>query len=168
MLTFLVDLPNEEARTKILESHLDGETLEPGVSLTEIAKKTQHYSGSDLKNVCVSSALARIKETIMLEQTPSTTKLDFDTLKSKMESIDDWSVYLGKSGNGRSQPPATLSSALKLKPLNETHIELGLSECPPSLSDEMETLVELRKWNGRYGDGSSRKSAKLKGIGFDI
>jgi hypothetical protein len=58
----LVDLPVEKDREAILKIHLKDETLDPSVSLSTIAKNTPFYSGSDLKNVSVSAALACIRE----------------------------------------------------------------------------------------------------------
>ncbi|KAF8944196.1 hypothetical protein BGZ52_010839, partial [Haplosporangium bisporale] len=48
----LVDLPSEHARERILNVYLGQETLEQGVDVQELAKKTTFFSGSDLKNLC--------------------------------------------------------------------------------------------------------------------
>jgi ATP-dependent Zn protease len=40
-----------EAREKILTVHLEGESLARDVDISELAKKTELYSGSDLKNM---------------------------------------------------------------------------------------------------------------------
>ena len=61
------DLPNEEDRHTILKLHLVGETLDRGVDLATIAKRTALYSGSDLKNICVSAALRAVTEDISME-----------------------------------------------------------------------------------------------------
>ena len=45
----LVDLPGEPEREKILEILLRGETLAPDADTKSIAKKTEGFSGSDLK-----------------------------------------------------------------------------------------------------------------------
>ena len=45
----LVDLPNEDARKKILHVHLRQETLDSDVELDRIVSKTKGWSGSDLK-----------------------------------------------------------------------------------------------------------------------
>ncbi|KAG9588338.1 AAA-domain-containing protein, partial [Aureobasidium melanogenum] len=58
----LVDLPLAKDREGILNIHLKGETLDPAVSLSELAKNTPLYSGSDLKNLCVAAALAAVRE----------------------------------------------------------------------------------------------------------
>lgn len=58
----LVDLPVAKDRESILKIHLGGELLDETVKLTELAEQTPLYSGSDLKNLCVSAALACVRE----------------------------------------------------------------------------------------------------------
>ncbi|KAI4719733.1 AAA-domain-containing protein [Aureobasidium sp. EXF-10727] len=58
----LVDLPLAKDREGILNIHLKGETLDPAVSLSDLAKNTPLYSGSDLKNLCVAAALAAVRD----------------------------------------------------------------------------------------------------------
>ena len=146
-------MPEEEARKKILESQLKHEVLDDSVDLTEIAKKTKMYSGSDLKNVCVSAAIARVKETIVASRDPS-------NFGQVIENIEDWSEYLGKSSEA--------DEIVKMIPLKNVHLEIGLKECPPSLAEETETLVELRKWDKQYGDGAAAGKSKKSGYGFQL
>jgi SpoVK/Ycf46/Vps4 family AAA+-type ATPase len=155
----IVDLPTEEARLKILESNLKGETLDADVDLKEIAKKTSVYSGSDLKNVCVAVALARVKETLFEEHMGADKTLE--GIQEKMNQIDDWGEFLAEK-----TPGAKSSSALKS--LTNAQFDIGLKECPPSLSDEMSTLVELRKWDAKYGDTLSKRKDFHKGYGFAL
>ncbi|KAG0638693.1 hypothetical protein HOY80DRAFT_1077115 [Tuber brumale] len=58
----LVDLPTVEDRREILKIHLAAEILAPSVSLQSLAEQTTLFSGSDLKNLCVSAALACVRE----------------------------------------------------------------------------------------------------------
>ena len=58
----LVDLPTEEARLAILKIHLKNEQLDPSINLAELARRTPFYSGSDLKNLAVSAALACVRQ----------------------------------------------------------------------------------------------------------
>jgi SpoVK/Ycf46/Vps4 family AAA+-type ATPase len=58
----LVDLPTQVDRKEILRIHLRGEQLDDSVDLDDLAKRTPFYSGSDLKNIAVSAALACVKE----------------------------------------------------------------------------------------------------------
>lgn len=146
----LVDLPTLEARTKIIESQLQGEELDPSINMAELAKRTANYSGSDLRNVCVTAALARVKESVLLEGADSN------------KVVDDWGAYLSTRENLEEKD-------FKLMALNSKHLDIGLAECPPSLSEEMQTLVELRKWDAQFGDGAAgRKGKKPAMIGFDL
>ncbi|KAH0543912.1 hypothetical protein FGG08_001813 [Glutinoglossum americanum] len=65
----LVDLPTEKDRVEILKIHLKDESLDPDVSLIDIASQTNLYSGSDLKNICVAAALSCVREEIALAST---------------------------------------------------------------------------------------------------
>lgn len=58
----LVDLPTRDDRLEILKIHLVSEVLAPSVSLEAITDQTNLFSGSDLKNICVSAALACVRE----------------------------------------------------------------------------------------------------------
>ncbi|KAE9375752.1 hypothetical protein N431DRAFT_370578 [Stipitochalara longipes BDJ] len=58
----LLDLPVEADREAILKIHLKSEILDESVSLSQLAKDTPFYSGSDLKNLSVAAALACIRE----------------------------------------------------------------------------------------------------------
>lgn len=58
----LVDLPIAKDRESILGIHLKNEALDDSVSLSNLAEQTPLYSGSDLKNLCVSAALACVRE----------------------------------------------------------------------------------------------------------
>ena len=159
----VVDLPTEAARVKILESHLRDEELDSSIDLADLAKKTINYSGSDLKNVCIAAALARMKECIIQDYlNRAKDGCDETQLSIVLEQIDDWGSYLAD------KEPLADGKRTILK-LAKQHIDIGLKECPPSLSDEMQTLVELRKWDGLYGDGASKRNSKgHKGIGFGL
>jgi hypothetical protein len=58
----LVDLPIAKDRESILGIHLRHEALDSSVNLTTLSEQTPLYSGSDLKNVCVSAAIAAVRE----------------------------------------------------------------------------------------------------------
>ncbi|KAJ9098614.1 hypothetical protein QFC21_004261 [Naganishia friedmannii] len=62
----LVDLPGQKEREAILRILLKHEKLADDVDLNKIAGQTDTYSGSDLKHLCVSAALASLKETVHL------------------------------------------------------------------------------------------------------
>ncbi|OLL22153.1 Protein MSP1 [Neolecta irregularis DAH-3] len=119
----LVDLPTVEDRKEILRIHLQEETLDSDIDLAEIATRTNLFSGSDLKNLCVAAAMSAVTESS-------------STQHSK-------------------------------RVLRKSHIEVAFDEIAPSISDDMATLTELRKWDERYGDGAGKKARNGKRlIGF--
>ncbi|KZV80242.1 AAA-domain-containing protein [Exidia glandulosa HHB12029] len=60
----LVDLPGLSEMEKILAQYLRGENVDPSVNLTRLAKRTVDFSGSDLKHLVYSAALAAFKDTV--------------------------------------------------------------------------------------------------------
>jgi hypothetical protein len=49
--------------------------------------------------------------------------------------------------------------------LNSVHFENAMKEVGPSLTDEMATLVDLRKWDTIYGDNAKQKLKPAWGFG---
>ncbi|GJE90842.1 AAA-domain-containing protein [Phanerochaete sordida] len=66
----LVDLPGEKEREEILKILLRDEKFAADVDLKQLAKKTESFSGSDLKNLCVSAALDAVKERVEVPWRP--------------------------------------------------------------------------------------------------
>ncbi|KAI8066364.1 P-loop containing nucleoside triphosphate hydrolase protein [Gongronella butleri] len=123
----LVDLPKQEDRAAILRMLLADEQHD--VSIEQLAQATEHYSGSDLKNVCITAALKSLQE-----QLP--------TLR------DD-------SQQQQQHAPRTLT---------QQHFDHALKLVPASSSDEMQSLVEIRKWALKYGDGHQKKKPTTFGF----
>ncbi|KTW31570.1 hypothetical protein T552_00208 [Pneumocystis carinii B80] len=119
----LVDLPTEEDRKEILKIHLKDETLAKDVDFDELSQKTVFFSGSDLKNLCVSAALESINEDLQ---------------------------------NNNYVKPYT-------RILRKSHFEKTLNEITSSISDDMSSLIELRKWDEKYG---KKKNVIKKTWGF--
>lgn len=113
----LVDLPKEDDRMEILKILLRDEEHE--VSLAELARSTEHYSGSDLKNLCVTTALRAVQQEV---------------------------------------------SSKKKRILTQAHFDEALKLVRPSSAEDMDSLVEIRKWASKYGDGGSER--KKQAIGF--
>ncbi|KAM0431425.1 hypothetical protein ACHAPT_005402 [Fusarium lateritium] len=59
-----VGVPSAAQREGILRIHLRDEVLGPDVSVEKLAKMTTSYTGSDLKSLCVSAAMAAVYESI--------------------------------------------------------------------------------------------------------
>lgn len=123
----LVDLPVEQDREAILKIHLKNEQLEPSVDLADLARRTPFYSGSDLKNVCVATALTCVRE-------------EFEQ-KSQ------------HTGDTPYQYP-------ERRTLTPAHFERALEEISASISEDMSSLDEIRKFDEKFGDRKARRKKK--------
>lgn len=121
----LVDLPVVKDRESILNIHLAAEKLDETVKLKELAENTPFYSGSDLKNLCVSAALACVREENELESIPET------------------------------------------RTLSARHFEKAIKEISASISEDMSSLAQIRKFDEKYGDRRGRKKKPAYGFGGD-
>ncbi|MCD9560741.1 hypothetical protein HAX54_019530 [Datura stramonium] len=133
----MVNLPDAPNRAKILKVILTKEDLAQDVDLDSVASMTDGYSGSDLKNLCVTAAYRPIRE--ILE-------------KEKKE-------HAAASANG-GPPPAPCSSA-DLRPLNMDDFRYSHQQICASVSSESVNMTELLQWNDLYGEGGSRKKHSL-------
>jgi SpoVK/Ycf46/Vps4 family AAA+-type ATPase len=64
----MVNLPDASNREKILKVILAKEELAPGIDMDSLATMTDGYSGSDLKNLCVTAAHYPIREILEKEK----------------------------------------------------------------------------------------------------
>ena len=130
----LVDLPTETDRLEILKIHLRNETLAEEVNLPDLAKKTPFYSGSDLKNLAVAAALQVVREQ------HATAKL------WQKEHPDSTETY---------KYPTT-------RTITQTHFDKALLEISASISEDMSSLKDIKKFDEQYGDRRGRKKKSPK------
>ncbi|GMY15098.1 protein msp1 [Fagus crenata] len=133
----MVNLPDAPNRAKILKVILAKEDLSPSVDFDAIANMTDGYSGSDLKNLCVTAAHRPIKE--ILE-------------KEKKE-------HAAALAEGRSAP--ALSGSADIRPLNMEDFKYAHERVCASVSSESVNMTELLQWNELYGEGGSRRKKAL-------
>lgn len=57
-----LDIPGAKERAGILGVLLKDESLGPDVDISKLVELTPHYTGSDLKNLCVAAAIACVQE----------------------------------------------------------------------------------------------------------
>ncbi|GAU39552.1 hypothetical protein TSUD_38050 [Trifolium subterraneum] len=133
----MVDLPDAPNRGKILRVILAKEDLAPDVDLEAIANMTDGYSGSDLKNLCVTAAHCPIRE--ILE-------------KEKKER----SLALAEN-----KPEPELCSSADIRPLKMEDFKYAHEQVCASVSSESTNMNELQQWNDLYGEGGSRKMRSL-------
>ncbi|KIY50937.1 AAA-domain-containing protein [Fistulina hepatica ATCC 64428] len=160
----LVDLPGEKERLEILKILLRDEKLSPGVDLSALAKKTESFSGSDLKHLCVAAALDAVKELVKVPwstiETPASASSP--VVPATAESlVTDTNTEASSSEQSAASPQERLENAKDtprvLKPHN---FAKALKEISPSSSEMLGTLVELRKWNQEFGEGNKDRRKK--------
>ena len=128
----LVDLPTEQDRKEILKIHLRNEALADEVSIPELAKKTPLYSGSDLKNLAVAAALSAVREENAMAK-----------------------AYKEKGEEGEYEYP-------EKRTLTNKHFEVAIDEITASVSEDMASLKDIKKFDEQYGDRKGRKKKQPK------
>lgn len=94
--TFHIGLPTLEKRLKIIELILANEPLEKDVDLQVIALNCEGFSGSDLKELCRTAAMERIKE---VQASAKVSKVDFNDYSAteiRPIKMSDFSLALAK------------------------------------------------------------------------
>ncbi|KAF9507015.1 hypothetical protein BS47DRAFT_1304506 [Hydnum rufescens UP504] len=147
----LVDLPRfeereiEHSRTSgIITALLRDEELD-GVDISEIARRTKLFSGSDLKHLCVAAALASVQE---MHDTISGTK-------NKSENVGDSSVV----SESPDLPPRILCPR---------HFAAAFGQVSSSCSDDMSSVRLLRKWAGTFASGLNSGAVQGTCISTDL
>ncbi|KAM7501228.1 hypothetical protein LguiB_000132 [Lonicera macranthoides] len=133
----MVNLPDAPNREKILRVILANEELARGVDLSAVANMTDGYSGSDLKNLCVTAAHCPIRE--LLE-------------KEKKEK----SLALAEN-----RPLPALHCSADVRSLSMDDFKYAHEQVCASVSSESSNMNELLQWNELYGEGGSRKKKSL-------
>ncbi|KAJ9187765.1 hypothetical protein P3X46_003186 [Hevea brasiliensis] len=133
----MVNLPDAPNRDKILRVILAKEELTPDVDLEAVANMTDGYSGSDLKNLCVTAAHCPIREILEKEK------------KERALALAD------------NRPLPTLYSSSDVRPLKMEDFKYAHEQVCASVSSESTNMNELLQWNDLYGEGGSRKKKSL-------
>ncbi|KAL5561481.1 hypothetical protein UlMin_031228 [Ulmus minor] len=133
----MVNLPDAPNRAKILKVVLAKEELEPGVDLDAVANMTDGYSGSDLKNLCVTAAHRPIREILEKEKKE----------RSRAEA--------------ENKPLPALYSSADIRSLKMDDLKCAHEQVCASVSSESRNMNELLQWNDLYGEGGSRKKTAL-------
>nr|KYP35432.1 Spastin [Cajanus cajan] len=133
----MVNLPDAPNRAKILKVILSKEELSPDVDLDAVASMTDGYSGSDLKNLCVTAAHRPIKEILEKEK------------KERAAALAE------------GQPAPALCSSGDVRSLNMEDFKHAHQQVCASVSSESVNMTELLQWNEQYGEGGSRVKKAL-------
>ncbi|XP_057438999.1 uncharacterized protein LOC130730870 isoform X2 [Lotus japonicus] len=133
----MVNLPDAPNREKILKVILAKEDLSSDIDMGAIANMTDGYSGSDLKNLCVTAAHRPIKQILEKEKKEQAAAL----------------------AEGR--PAPALSGSEDIRPLNMEDFKQAHQQVCASVSSESVNMTELLQWNELYGEGGSRVKKAL-------
>ena len=147
----MVDLPDIANREKILRVILKDEELESGFDFAELARKTEGYSGSDLKALCVNTAYKPIRELVKREK------------KELLEMGSDDCNDNNNDGNINADVLFTSEPIKKKQKMRDLKLQDfidGMEETGKSISEYGVTMNELKKWNKIYGD-NGRKTPTL-------
>ncbi|VAH42419.1 unnamed protein product [Triticum turgidum subsp. durum] len=133
----MVNLPDATNRKIIISVILAKEDLAEDVDLEAVASLTEGYSGSDLKNLCITAAHRPIRELLEKEK--------------KERSLAE--------AENKSLPPKYSSS--DVRPLNMSDLKQAHEQVCASISSDSTNMNELVQWNELYGEGGSRKKTPL-------
>jgi SpoVK/Ycf46/Vps4 family AAA+-type ATPase len=172
----LVDLPKQADREAILRIHLQGEQLDDSVDLESLAKRTPFYSGSDLKNIAVSAALASVKEEnqeAALAAAKATSKTE-SPVHSKAESATDSTASTEPTTALTAPSPPKVLHLVRgqtynfpeKRTLHLRHFDKALQEITASISEDMSSLSAIKKFDEQYGDRKGKKGKKDFGFGI--
>ncbi|XP_057473254.1 uncharacterized protein LOC130761723 isoform X1 [Actinidia eriantha] len=144
----MVGLPSVESREMILKTLLGMEKVE-NLDFKELATMTEGYSGSDLKNLCITAAYRPVRELIQQERLKDVKK------KQKAEE--------GQSTDDASDPKeeGKEERVITLRPLNMEDMRQAKNQVAASFAAEGSIMGELKQWNDLYGEGGSRKKQQL-------
>ncbi|KAL8141602.1 hypothetical protein V2J09_014634 [Rumex salicifolius] len=137
----MIGLPSVENREMILKTLLAKEKVEDGLDFKEIARMTEGYSGSDLKNLCTTAAYRPVRELIKQER-----------LKDMAEE---------RAEKGQISDDESDKRVIKLRTLNMEDFREAKNQVAASFSSEGMTMNELKQWNDLYGEGGSQKKEQL-------
>jgi len=175
----LVDLPTQADRKEILRIHLAGEQLDDSVDLGNLATRTPFYSGSDLKNVAVSAALACVKEeneqaAIAAAKATSDGQFSCSAANSPIEATTSSPSSTTASSTPPTSPPQSpphlvRGQAYKFpekRTLYPRHFDKALQDISASISEDMSSLSAIKKFDEQYGDRKGNKRRKDFGFGM--
>ncbi|XP_058775372.1 uncharacterized protein LOC131649633 [Vicia villosa] len=140
----MVGLPSAENREVILKTLLAKEKCED-IDFKVLSTMTKGYSGSDLKNLCMTAAYRPVQELLQQERAKEMKK------KKKEAEAEISEVASNATEEDR---------VIVLRPLNMEDMRDAKNKVTPSFAEEGSNMRMLEQWNDQYGAGGSRKKKK--------
>ncbi|PPD97089.1 hypothetical protein GOBAR_DD05877 [Gossypium barbadense] len=144
----MVGLPSIESREMILRTLLSKEKAE-NLDYKELTTMTEGYSGSDLKNLCVTAAYRPVRELIQQERLKDQEKKRQEEAGKSTEDVTE------------SKEEHKEERVVTLRPLNMEDMRQAKNQVAASFASEGSVMAELKQWNELYGEGGSRKKQQL-------
>ncbi|XP_022995379.1 uncharacterized protein LOC111490945 isoform X2 [Cucurbita maxima] len=176
----MVGLPSVESREMILRTLLSKEKAED-LDFKELATMTEGYSGSDLKNLCVTAAYRPVRELLQQERLKDLEKKQRELKEKEQEKEEGTETEMetknknenenenenDKKKENDSEDMAVTKEEEKeeqviiLRPLNMDDMRQAKNQVAASFASEGSVMNELKQWNELYGEGGSRKKQQL-------
>ncbi|KAL3714230.1 hypothetical protein ACJRO7_006209 [Eucalyptus globulus] len=147
----MVGLPSIESREMILKTLLAKEVV-ADLDYKELAAMTEGYSGSDLKNLCVTAAYRPVRDLIQQERQKS---LEKKRRAKEVESSEEVPDTKEEKEENKDE------EAIALRPLSMEDLRQAKNQVAASFASEGSVMAELKQWNDLYGEGGSRKKKQL-------
>jgi len=177
----MVGLPTQESRELILRTLLSKEKVDENIDFKELATMTEGYSGSDLKNLCVTAAYRPVRELLKKErekeierrekeekEKAAATKENPEAPESKKENPESKENSErkeekpdGKADSSEAKAEGEKEAAIDLRPLTMEDLKQAKNQVAASFAAEGAVMNELKQWNDLYGEGGSRKKQQL-------
>ncbi|RLN30954.1 putative cell division cycle ATPase [Panicum miliaceum] len=160
----MVGLPTQESRELILRTLLSKEKVDENIDFKELATMTEGYSGSDLKNLCVTAAYRPVRELLKKEREKELERREEEKEKAaatKENAEAPEKKPDGKSGSSEAKAEGEKEAAIDLRPLTMEDLKQAKNQVAASFAAEGAVMNELKQWNELYGEGGSRKKQQL-------
>ncbi|CAN6331836.1 unnamed protein product [Urochloa humidicola] len=178
----MVGLPTQQSRELILRTLLSKEKVDENIDFKELATMTEGYSGSDLKNLCVTAAYRPVRELLKKEREKELERREKETKekaaakaenpeapeckKENSESKEENSESKEKNSEGKTdrseaKVEGEKEETIDLRPLTMEDLKQAKNQVAASFAAEGVVMNELKQWNELYGEGGSRKKQQL-------
>lgn len=153
----MVDLPDASSRAGILKKITEKEDLAPSVDLAALAETLEGYSGSDLRNLCVSAAMEPVRDILAAERAANDGEVRLCGPKAEgKKPVDGDATDEDDEEDEKDAEEEETVRALEMR-----DFEKAASSMSASVSEDAPSVAELRKWNATYGENGSRKKEPL-------
>lgn len=141
---------------EILKIHLKNEKME-GIDISDLARRTSNYSGSDLKNLAVSAALTSLKEVIPdvwnahdgKKKVGNKANSDKDT-EAEAEAEAEGSDATSDSGSDDDDDEPIVAPRI----LRPVHFHAAFEQVSATSSRDMSSVQKLRTWAAQFSRDS--------------